>query len=156
MATKSFITRLNALEFEYRNRIQTTFEKLRAIEVQPYFDEQNSMTDPVKTKIRKNVVSALSEVGLKESDVDFYDYGDEWKVSISFRTKRIVDKKALARKDELNKLIDEGRKKFCPIEKGYHRRLHEWKERCLVEGEIYSFESPQVDDYDKFDSIGCA
>lgn len=157
MATKSFVTRLKALEEEYRSRIDNTFEKLRAIEVQPYYDEMNELSDPQKAKVRKAAVKAFSDHGITESDVDFYDYRDNWRVNITFYVKKDGGSdKIRERKKELEALIDAGRKKFCPIEEGYHRRLHEWKERCLVDGEIYAFESPSVDDLDKFDSIGCS
>ncbi len=157
MATKSFVTRLRALEEEYRSRIQTTFEKLRAMEVQPYYDEMNAIVDPQKDQIRKKAMKAYSELGLEESDIDFYDYQTRWKVCISFYVEKGgASDKIRARKKELEGLIDAGRKKYCPIEKGYHRRLHEWKERCLVNGEIYAFESPTVENLDQFDSIGCA
>ena len=157
MATKSFVTRMKALEDEYRERIHTTFEKLRAIEVQPYFDEKNSLVNPRKASIKKAAMKALGPFGCEDADIDFFDYGTTWKINISFRADTDgSDVKIQARKKELDALIEEGRKKFCPIEKGYHRRLHEWKERCLVDGEIYAFEAPTVEDLDKFDSVGCA
>lgn len=158
MATKSFITRLNALETEYKSRIHSTFEKLRAIETQPYYDELRNVADAQKSAIKSAALKAFKEYDIDESNVNFFEYGrSEIKVSIGFTVPRgKLGAKTISRREALDKLIEEGQKKFCPIEKGYHRRLHEWKERCLVDGEIYAFESPTVEDLDKFDSIGCA